>query len=127
MSWRAVVSDRPTHPKMRTPRSSSQRQSDIAAMTFPSSRPEPSAARRSGETSSPLLALTSHDKAPRLRSGRRRRAFALRRRLVGCLAVEALALGRHVAQQLGHLDLRPVLLGELIALRDELFYADLVD
>src|SRR5260221_1001500 len=49
------------------------------------------------------------------------------RRLGGRLAVEALAVGGHVAQELGHRELGAVLLGELIALGDEGLDADLVD
>src|SRR6185436_18805862 len=49
------------------------------------------------------------------------------RRLGSRGGIEGLAPGRHVAQQLRHLELLAVRLGQLVALGDELLDADLVD
>src|SRR5690242_17456703 len=43
------------------------------------------------------------------------------------LTVEALAVGGHISQQLRYLELRPVLLRQGVALRNEPLHADLVD
>src|SRR5436190_5393904 len=123
MSWRARSVEKPNHPRMRTPSLSSQFHSGMATRASPSSRPERSAAKRSGETFFPPSAAFRRDKAPRLRSGRRRTL----RRLGGPRAVEARALRGHVAQQLRHLELLAVLLRQIVALGDEGLHPDLVD